>query len=212
MVFPSGWIFGKKIFPAKGEGFGWFLDIHPAIVQTSPGGWNILNAAALGFALGIMKNRRVAEIEEYIPHEKMYQKDSPKETQVIFYKILRVFFWTCTGCLSIFWLSWLLSTQKDDLVLTKKKMTQHSLRRKTAAAEFENLMAFQDILKWAADKIAPWFPSCPQNTLFWKGYIPPWQKGYQLGFFDPFLPHSWRTFFLVPQKKLVICFCLWKIG
>lgn len=32
----------------------------------------------MGFALGIMKNRRVAEIEEYIPHEKMYQKDSAK--------------------------------------------------------------------------------------------------------------------------------------
>jgi len=82
-----------------------------------------------------MKNRRVSEIEEYIPHEKMYQKDFPKglpkgKLKPISRPILQDFicfflknvqvayqYFGCLGC----------SPRKRRPGFDQKKMTQHSL-------------------------------------------------------------------------------------
>ena len=70
----------ERFFFPKEKVFGWFGDIYPwfrpfrvgEIFSLPSAVTAIPNAAALGFALGNMKNRKPAEIEQHITHEKMY--------------------------------------------------------------------------------------------------------------------------------------------
>lgn len=186
MVLPNGWIFGQKNISCQRRRF-WmvFWDIHPAIVQISPGWWNILNAAALGFALGNMKNRRVAEIEEYMPHEKMYQKDFPKGNSspfhVLFYKILYVFFlknvqiaYQYFGCLGCY-------PRKRRPGFDQKKMTQHSLAENCCSWIWE-ANGFPRYPAMGCREDSSLISKLPSGYLILKR-LPLWQKGYQLGFF-----------------------------
>lgn len=137
------------------------------------------------------------------------KRTSQRETQAQFTSYFTRFYMffseKCTGCLSIFCLSWLLSTQKTTW-FWPKKMTQHSLAENCCSWIWEP-NGFPRYPAMSCREDSSLISKLPSGYLVLKR-LPLWQKGYQLGFFSIHFCHiAEGHFFLVPQKWSSVFVC-----